>query len=58
MILRAVENAAKICHIRKVLYHWRQHPGSLSHGDATRCNDAGQRAVEDAIRRRGIRAAV
>ena len=56
--LRAAEHAGKICHIRKVLYHWRQHPGSLSHGDAARCNDAGRRALEDAVGRRGIRATV
>jgi GT2 family glycosyltransferase len=56
LVLRAVERAGKICHIRKVLYHWRQHSGSLSHKKSTRreCNDAGRRAVEDTVKRRGI----
>jgi GT2 family glycosyltransferase len=58
LILRALEHPGTVCHVRKVLYHWRQHPGSLSHGDAARCNDAGRRALGDAVRRRGIRATV
>ena len=60
LTLRAVESAYKICHIRKVLYHWRYHRGSTSHQTRSRekCSDAGRRAVEDAIRRRRINAIV
>lgn len=60
LTLRAVESADTICHIRKVLYHWRYHPGSTSHQTESRekCSDAGRRAVEDAIRRRKINAIV
>ena len=29
-ILKTTEKAAKICHIPKVLYHWRIHPGSVA----------------------------
>ena len=60
LTLRAVESADTICHIRKVLYHWRYHRGSTSHQTRSRekCSDAGRRAVEDAIRRRRIKAKV
>jgi glycosyltransferase involved in cell wall biosynthesis len=60
LTLRAVESADTICHIRKVLYHWRYHPGSTSHQAESRekCSDAGRRAVEDAARRRNINAIV
>jgi O-antigen biosynthesis protein len=60
LTLRAVESADRICHIRKVLYHWRYHRGSTSHQARSRekCSDAGKRAVEDAIRRRRINAIV
>lgn len=60
LTLRAVESADRICHIRKVLYHWRYHRGSTSHHTRSRekCSDAGRRAVEDAVRRRRINAIV
>jgi GT2 family glycosyltransferase len=60
LTLRAVESADAICHIRKVLYHWRYHSGSTSHQTESRkkCSDAGRRAVEDAVRRRKINAIV
>ncbi|MCJ7446020.1 MAG: glycosyltransferase [Methanotrichaceae archaeon] len=60
MTLRAVESADTICHIRKVLYHWRYHPASTSHqaGSREKCSDAGRRAVEDAVRRRKLHAIV
>lgn len=60
LTLRAVESANTICHIRKVLYHWRYHSGSTSHQTESRkkCSDAGRRAVEDAMRRRKINAIV
>jgi O-antigen biosynthesis protein len=60
LALRAVERAERICHIRKVLYHWRYHPGSISHMAETRqrCSEAGRRVLEITIQRRGIDAAV
>lgn len=60
LTLRAVESADTICHIRRVLYHWRYHRGSTSHqtGSREKCSNAGRRAVEDAIRRRNINAIV
>jgi len=60
LTLRAVESADTICHIRKVLYHWRYHPDSTSHQTESRekCSNAGRSAVEDAIRRRKINAVV
>ena len=60
LTLRAVESADRICHVRKVLYHWRYHRGSTSHQTTSRekCSDAGRRAVEDAIRRRRFNAIV
>ncbi|MCX6677058.1 MAG: glycosyltransferase [Methanothrix sp.] len=60
LTLRAVESADTICHIRKVLYHWRYHRGSTSHqiGSREKCSDAGRRAVEDAALRRKIDAVV
>ncbi|HUU76204.1 MAG TPA: glycosyltransferase [Methanoregulaceae archaeon] len=60
LTLRAVESADTICHIRKVLYHWRYHRGSTSHqtGSREKCSDAGRRAVEDAMLRRKINAIV
>jgi len=60
LTLRAAELAENICHIRKVLYHWRYHTGSISHQAETRekCSDAGRRVVESTIQRRGINATV
>jgi len=60
LALRASEAAEKICHIRKVLYHWRYHPGSMSHKaeSRTRCSNAGLRAVAEAMKRRGVYAKI
>jgi glycosyltransferase involved in cell wall biosynthesis len=60
LTLRAVGSADKICHIRRVLYHWRYHRDSTSHhaGSREKCSDAGRRAVEDDLRRRKIDAIV
>lgn len=56
LTLRAVEQAGKICHIRKVLYHWRHHLGSMSHQTRSRerGSAAGKKAIEDTMRRRNI----
>jgi hypothetical protein len=56
LALRLVERARKIRHIRRVLYHWRQHPQSTSMSLKAKpyAHDAGYRAVSDAVVRRQI----
>ncbi|ATN33158.1 glycosyl transferase family 2 [Rhizobium sp. ACO-34A] len=56
LILRLTEKTQKICHIPKVLYHWRIIPGSVA-GALTEkpyVLDASRRVREDALRRRGL----
>ena len=45
LILRATEQAKGICHIPRVLYHWRMFPKSASHTAHQRCVDAACAAV-------------
>lgn len=56
LILRLTDTPKIICHIRKVLYHWRFLPDSQSHLQASRkrCSQAGFRCLEDTLRRRSI----
>ena len=56
LALRLVESARKIRHIRRVLYHWRQHPQSTSMNLQAKpyAHDAGYRAVSDTVARREI----
>lgn len=60
LILRLTEQASRICHIRKVLYHWRSIESSTSRRAATKpyTLEAGRRAIEDAFERRGIQGTV
>ena len=60
LILRCTEQAEKICHIPKLLYHWRCHRSSTSRNpeSKTYAFDAGLRALRDHYRRMGIRAVV
>ncbi|HLI15540.1 MAG TPA: glycosyltransferase [Acidimicrobiales bacterium] len=56
--LRASERARRIVHIPEVLYHWRTLPGSAasdSRGTIAKpwAYEAGKRALEDALARRG-----
>ena len=56
VMLRASEQARRIVHIAKVLYHWRVVAGSAA-GDPTAkpwAYSASRRALEDAVERRGI----
>ena len=57
-VLRATEVTDRVGHIPKVLYHWRAVPGSTAtSGDAKPQGfEAGLRAVQEALDRRGIRA--
>lgn len=58
LLLRATERTDRIRHLSKVLYHWRKVPGSAAaERDAKPyAFDSSRRAVEDALRRRGIAA--
>ena len=60
LALRATELARRIGHIPKVLYHWRVLPGSTASSGAAKPEsfDAGVRAVQDALDRRGAQALV
>jgi len=55
-LLRLIDVTSSIIHIPKVLYSWRQHPGStaLSHDEKPYAFLAGKRAVEGYIERHGI----
>lgn len=55
LILRLTENAKKIYHIRKILYFWRSHKGSVASGieAKTYAIKAGQKAVHDSVVRSG-----
>jgi GT2 family glycosyltransferase len=52
--------AGKIIHISRVLYHWREVPGSTASGVTAKpkAPAAGRKAVADALQRRGIRGKV
>ncbi|WP_181300001.1 glycosyltransferase [Paraburkholderia caribensis] len=54
--LRAVEKARHVGHVSKILYNWRVVPGSTAaSGDAKPASfEAGRKAVEEAIERRGL----
>ncbi|QTL02432.1 glycosyltransferase family 2 protein [Aquabacter sp. L1I39] len=54
--LRASEHARHVGHIPKVLYHWRAAPGSTASSANTKplSFEAGRRAVEEALMRRGF----
>jgi O-antigen biosynthesis protein len=55
LVLRFTEKTDKIFHIPKVLYYWRIHAQSASSGAAAKpyAYEAGQRAIEAALQRRG-----
>ena len=60
LMLRATEQARRVVHIPKVLYHWRTVAGSAA-GDPDAkpwAHAASRRALQDAVRRRGIDGAV
>ncbi|MDQ0890937.1 glycosyltransferase involved in cell wall biosynthesis [Paenibacillus sp. V4I9] len=56
LVLRVTEKTNRIYHIPKILYHWRSIPQSTASGGAAKSytNDAGFRALEEAISRRNI----
>lgn len=54
-ILRCTQEAERIEHIARVLYHWRCHMESMAMNIESKmyCYDAGRRAVEAALKREG-----
>ena len=56
LMLRVTEQAAHVGHVPDVLYAWRMVPGStaVSAGFKPLAQDAGRRAVADALQRRGL----
>ncbi len=59
-IFRCVEATGQICHIPKILYHWRSHEQSTSENPESKryAFDAGQRAVQAHYDRIGVKAEV
>lgn len=60
IILRTTENARKIRHVARILYHWRMHSNSTAANPASKayCHEAGRKAVEDHLKRLDIPAKV
>jgi GT2 family glycosyltransferase len=60
LMLRATERARSIVHVPEVLYHWRVMAGSAAGATTSKpwAYEAGRRAVEDAVARRGEDAVV
>ena len=59
-IFRCVEATDQICHVPKILYHWRSHEQSTSENPESKryAFDAGQRAVQAHYDRIGVKAEV
>ena len=60
LFLRVVEKTDRICHIPKILYHWRMTDNSTAADlkNKSYANDNGKIAIERALKRRGIKASV
>ncbi len=60
LYLKVLEHTDKIYHIPKVLYHWRKIPGSTAaeYTDKSYAQEAGRKALENAMKRRRIKAKV
>ena len=59
-IFRCTENAEKIVHVAKILYHWRVHQASTADNPSSKLYafDAGKRAIEAHLARIGAKAEV
>lgn len=55
LVLRMVDQGARVGHIPRVLYHWRRHGGSTAQSRDAKpyAQEAGRRALEDAVLRKG-----
>jgi GT2 family glycosyltransferase len=60
LYLRLLEISLDILHIPKVLYHWRKIPGSTAaeFNGKSYAQEAGRKALEDAVKRRNLDAVV
>jgi GT2 family glycosyltransferase/glycosyltransferase involved in cell wall biosynthesis len=60
LALRVTEQTSQIWHLPKILYHWRVTPGStaLSGHEKPYSFEAGRRALQEALERRGLNAVV
>lgn len=56
LTLRALDHTDRVHHIPHVLYHWRMIPGSTAaqYSSKNYAWEAGRRAIEDTLQRRGI----
>ena len=59
-ILRCTEQAGQIVHVPEILYHWRTHRASTADNPASKmyAYEAGKKALEDHLKRTGIRGEV
>lgn len=60
LIFRCTEAAEQICHIPKVLYHWRMHKNSTAENPKSKlyAYEAGKKAIEDHLIRMGLKGRV
>ncbi|MGE7825122.1 glycosyltransferase family 2 protein [Paenibacillus sp. NPDC093718] len=60
LVLRFTERTDKVIHIPKILYHWRSIPESTASGAIAKnyTHYAGLKALNDALKRRGIKGSV
>ena len=60
VILRCTENGEQVCHIPRVLYHWRMHAGSPAVDPKSKmyCYVAGEKAIRDHLARKGLKTEV
>ena len=60
LFLRVTDNTKNIYHIEKILYHWRQTSSSTAGylGNKNYAYIAGKKALEDALKRRGVKGEV
>lgn len=57
LMFRCIEKARKICHVPKILYHWRMIAGSTAENPESKmyCYDAGKRAIDSHLKRIGVK---
>ena len=58
LLLRACDAARGVCHVPRVLYHWRQFAASMSKQHLEACQAAGRKAVAEHLERLGFRGTV
>ena len=60
LMFRCIENSENIKHIPMILYHWRIHMNSVAGDPASKmyAYEAGKKAIEDHLKRMGIKATV